>query len=269
MASADDDVREIQLSGKQLVFLFMAVTVVSVVIFLCGVLVGRGVQLHPAAVADQGSAAPADVVTDPTAPADQPAVPANEPTKVSDLGFQEDLKAKTPTTDKVTTTAPVPVTPVDQSPGATPAPAKGATPAATATTATKPATTTAEAIAAARGADAKAAAKPADTKPAATATAAPAKPAETPEVATPSKMFPEPRGDGFAIQVTALSGKTEAEAIADRLKRKGYAVYLVSAPAGQPSTYKVRVGKFKVRTEAEKIATRLEREEQFKPWITR
>ena len=26
----------------------------------------------------------------------------------------------------------------------------------------------------------------------------------------------EPRGDGFAIQVTALSGKTEAEAAADR-----------------------------------------------------
>lgn len=268
MASADDDVREIQLSGKQLVFLFMAVTVVSVVIFLCGVLVGRGVQLHPAAVADQGSAAPADVVADPTAPADQPAVPANEPTKVSELGFQEDLKAKTPTTDKVTTTAPVPVTPVDQNPGATPAPAaKGAAPAATA--ATKPTTTTAEANAATKGPDTKTAAKPADTRPAATANVAAAKPAETPGVATPSKMFPEPRGDGFAIQVTALSGKTEAEAIADRLKRKGYAVYLVSAPAGQPSTYKVRVGKFKVRTEAEKIATRLEREEQFKPWITR
>ena len=40
----DDSFREIQLSGKQLVFLFMATTVVSVVIFLCGVLVGRGVR---------------------------------------------------------------------------------------------------------------------------------------------------------------------------------------------------------------------------------
>ncbi len=39
---ADDSFHEIQLSGKQLVFLFMAITVVSVVIFLCGVLVGRG-----------------------------------------------------------------------------------------------------------------------------------------------------------------------------------------------------------------------------------
>ena len=40
----DDAFREIQLNGKQLVFLFMVATVVSVVIFLCGVFVGRGVQ---------------------------------------------------------------------------------------------------------------------------------------------------------------------------------------------------------------------------------
>jgi hypothetical protein len=42
--NTDDGFHEIQLSGKQLVFLFMATTVVSVVIFLCGVLVGRGVR---------------------------------------------------------------------------------------------------------------------------------------------------------------------------------------------------------------------------------
>ena len=41
--TAEDGFHEIQLSGKQLVFLFMATTVVLVVVFLCGVLVGRGV----------------------------------------------------------------------------------------------------------------------------------------------------------------------------------------------------------------------------------
>jgi cell division septation protein DedD len=46
---ADEEFHEIHLSGKQLVFLFMATTVVSVVIFLCGVLVGRGVQASRAA----------------------------------------------------------------------------------------------------------------------------------------------------------------------------------------------------------------------------
>ena len=41
---SDESVREFQLNGKQLVFLFMASTVVAVVIFLCGVMVGRGVS---------------------------------------------------------------------------------------------------------------------------------------------------------------------------------------------------------------------------------
>ena len=44
---SDEGFHEIQLNGKQLVFLFMAATVVSVVIFLCGVMVGRGVRSGP------------------------------------------------------------------------------------------------------------------------------------------------------------------------------------------------------------------------------
>ena len=63
---ADDGFHEIQLSGKQLVFLFMATTAVSVVIFLCGVLVGRGVRSEragepttPALTTPASAAAPA------------------------------------------------------------------------------------------------------------------------------------------------------------------------------------------------------------------
>ena len=40
---AGESASEPHLSGEQLVFLFMASTVVAVVIFLCGVMVGRGV----------------------------------------------------------------------------------------------------------------------------------------------------------------------------------------------------------------------------------
>lgn len=47
MASTHDDgFREIQLSGKQIVFWFMAVVVIGVVIFLMGVQVGRGVLVQ-------------------------------------------------------------------------------------------------------------------------------------------------------------------------------------------------------------------------------
>ena len=42
--TAEDGFHEIQLSGKQLVFLFMVTTSVLVVVFLCGVLVGRGAR---------------------------------------------------------------------------------------------------------------------------------------------------------------------------------------------------------------------------------
>src|SRR5262244_3962198 len=86
----DDGFHEIQLNGKQLVFLFMAATVVSVVIFLCGVLVGRGVKTERAvssadaaavaAVADPApppsttTASQPAAGTDPTAAAPPPAV---------------------------------------------------------------------------------------------------------------------------------------------------------------------------------------------------
>ena len=58
MASThDDSFREIQLSGKALVFLFMAVVVIAVGIFLMGLLVGRGVlATRGAAGADSGAA---------------------------------------------------------------------------------------------------------------------------------------------------------------------------------------------------------------------
>ena len=43
---ADESSSELHPSGKQLVFIFMASTVVAVVVFLCGVMVGRGVPIQ-------------------------------------------------------------------------------------------------------------------------------------------------------------------------------------------------------------------------------
>lgn len=98
---ADEQFHEFQLDGKQMVFLFMAATVVAVVIFLCGVMVGRGVRDHreqqaavqdalvsdptvlagSATVREMEAAAPAespgDVPADPTAPL-EPAPPQDE-----------------------------------------------------------------------------------------------------------------------------------------------------------------------------------------------
>jgi cell division septation protein DedD len=77
----DEGFREIQLNGKQLVFLFMAATVVSVVIFLCGVLVGRGVRPERAPVQDAASAKiSADPSAAASAAAQNPAPPVGLPT---------------------------------------------------------------------------------------------------------------------------------------------------------------------------------------------
>ena len=220
----DDGFHEIQLNGKQLVFLFMAATVVSVVIFLCGVLVGRGVR------AERGSEAETAELSAPAEPAPQqaasPATPtpagsdptaAAAPPAVDDLSYFNRLQASNPPPEKL------------------------------------------------KAREQPAAAPPAE-KPAATPRAATPSPAREPARAAAAN---EPQGTGYAVQIAALNIRSEADAIAKRLAAKGYAAYVLNPAAGTPQIYRVRIGKFGSRREAETIATKLEKEEQFKPWVTR
>ena len=122
---------------------------------------------------------------------------------------------------------------------------------------------------------AAAAEKPAPAERSAAAAARPAPPppsvpaAKEPARAPAPETAPEPSGQGFAVQIAALNVRTEAEAIARRLSSKGYAAYVLSPANGTPAVYRVRVGKFNTRREAESVAARLQKEEQFKPWVTR
>jgi len=242
----DDGFHEIQLNGKQLVFLFMAATVVSVVIFLCGVLVGRGVKTErtPTAQTDSGvleapapppSAAPAQTASTDLNSANPPPVPAEDLSytkRLEENNKRETLKAPAPTQRAPATVQPQTaqaVQPrVEAPPAAVPAP-----------------------------------------KPVATAKSkeseVPAPPAPAPAAASPAPS----RGDGYAIQVAALRESGEADTIAKRLVNKGYDAYVLTPPGGTPNVYRVRVGSFKTRRDAEVIASKLQQEEQFKPWITR
>jgi cell division septation protein DedD len=82
--TADDGFHEIQLSGKQLVFLFIVTTTVIVVVFLCGVKVGRGVRAaqgdepEPAPVAAAAAPSQPQPVADAGPPAAEPPAPAAE-----------------------------------------------------------------------------------------------------------------------------------------------------------------------------------------------
>jgi cell division septation protein DedD len=126
---ADDGFHEIQLSGKQLVFLFMATTVVSVVIFLCGVLVGRGVRGDTVSAADplMASGAPANpapiATSTASAPAEQPA-----PTSDADLTYPKRLDGSKPVNEvlKPGGEAKPATAPVDSAPAAPPTPAPAA-----------------------------------------------------------------------------------------------------------------------------------------------
>ncbi len=83
---SDPNVREIQLGGKQLVFLFMASVVIAVAIFLLGISVGRGVGAPEEPAAAQ--AEPADE----QAPVEMPPPTVTTP---SDRGYHDALQGQT------------------------------------------------------------------------------------------------------------------------------------------------------------------------------
>ena len=213
LQNVEDEFHEIQLSGKQLVFLFMATTVVAVVIFLCGVLVGRGVRPSTSGgTASAASIAPAPVpvesIAAPAATAGSP--PPAPPATAEDLSYHKRLQAE-----------------AGASGGAASADDKLKTP-----------------------------------------ESEPPKPVDPPAaIASTPPSGPE---GGWAVQIAALRDRAAADAIVRRLTAKGYPTFMLETGPGTPAPgYRVRVGRYSDRREAEQIARRLEREEQFRPFITR
>jgi cell division septation protein DedD len=245
---ADDGLHEIQLNGKQLVFLFMASTVVAVVIFLCGVMVGRGVRAQrPGEALEAAVEAAADpTVAAQPAEAEPPAAttPSNEPIAANEiLTYPSRLEGQDPPEELLK--------PKGTSASRVVSPATNIDPTANSRPATKMQT----------------AAKPSSgdaAKPVATAARNPVAAAQPVKGQAPA----EPAGNGFVVQVAAVNDRREADSIAKRLASKGYPTF-VTTPRGGPKMFRVRIGKYQTRKEAERIAARLEREDQFKPWITR
>ena len=231
--AADEGLHEIQLNGKQLVFLFMASTVVAVVIFLCGVMVGRGVRAQRPALE-----AAVEAATDPTsgttpgvplAPA--AAVTSNAPVASQEtLTYPSRLEGQEPVEERL-----------------------------------KPGSATRD------SGFAKSApvvvGKPAVTKKEPAKRIAPAADANAAPASAPASG--EPAGNGFVVQVAAVNDRREAETIATRLAGKGYPSFVTTPPRGAARMFRVRIGKYSSRREAEVIAARLQKEDQFKPWITR
>lgn len=228
----DDGFHEIQLSGKQLVFLFMATTVVAIVIFLCGILIGRGVQqARGSVIEDTTTESLAEASTDETAAAPT----SGTPTNVEGLTYAGNLQSQTPPPAEV---QPGAAADLRQTVGAPPV--------------------------------GEPAAPPVTTPPVKAAAPTRQESAAPPPPPPAAAAVPAATGDGgFTVQVTALKNRPEADAIANRLQARGYKAYVVAPAGGAQVIYKVRVGMDMQRADAEKVMRRLQSEEKFKPWITR
>lgn len=231
----DDGFHEIQLSGKQLVFLFMVAASLAVAIFLCGVQVGRNVRSDRASVSDatdtlaSSTAAPppASTPTQPVAssgpPAAEPPAPAAEPD--DELSYAKRLQADSTQTEKL------------KSPSDPPPPAKTQ-----------------------QVAKAQETPKPQEQpKP-----QPPPKPAET---AKPAAAASTGRAGQWIVQVISLQDRAAAARIATRLSGKGYPAFVLDPSPGAPRIFRVQVGGYADKNDAEQAARRLEKDEQIKPLV--
>ena len=236
---SDEGFREIQLNGKQLVFLFMAATVVLVVTFLLGVMTGRSspgaepvMQTASAEVSPDPASAPAAEPTTapPSGRSNVSGAPATEPPPAADdLTYSDRLLRDGP--------------PAETLKAAKPAPAAAKAPAPP---------------------------PPAKPIPAPVVAPAPPKPTAAPPARGAAVTPVDPSGPGFAVQVAISKNRREADTLAKELVAKGYPAFVMDPAKGAPAgIYRVRIGKYKTRKDAEDVAARLKTVEQFDPWIAR
>jgi DedD protein len=230
---AEQGFHEIQLSGKQLIFLFMCAVVATVVVFLFGVSVGRGVR--PAAM-ETAEAAPAPATSTADLRATQPQPPPPTQTSAKDLTFAESL----PQQDLTKVQPPSP--PAEEP--RTDAEKKVAPHVEPKAPAEKPVT--------------QAPAPP------------PAAASNVPPAAAPKAIVKSgPPLNGFVVQVEAFNSNDTASSEARKLQGKGYPAFVFTEPANVPGPkYKVRVGPYSARAEADQILKSLTNE-GYKPLIKR
>ena len=243
---ADDGFHEIQLSGKQLVFLFIVTTTVIVVVFLCGVKVGRGVRASQGEEPEQApvsAAAPAPTPSQQPQPVAETGPPAAEPPAPAaeapeELSYSKRLQGNA--------TPPETLKPAEESKSVSAAAAKtSATPRTASAPVNAPPTSARPSSARAPDASARQAAG---------------------DAAVPTSGKP----GNWVVQVIATRDRAVANNVVKKLAAKGYPAFLVTPATGaaQPF-YKVHVGRYDDRGEAEQVSTRIKKEEQFQSWITR
>ena len=234
-ALADDGFHEIQLSGKQLVFLFMAATVVLVFTFLCGVQIGRNLRGDRGVVTDSSdsiaSAATPPPASTPTEAAPSSGPPAAEPpapAQDDELSYAKRLQQADPASEKIPAQSPPIV-----------AAAKGQAPKTAEPKAAEP--------------------KPVEPKPVA--------PAPAPQNPPTASAAAQGKPGSWIVQLSANKDRAQAATAARDLAAKGYPAFVLDPAPGAPAIYRVQVGGYPNRDTADQAARRLEKEEHYKPYV--
>ncbi len=231
-------------NAKQVVFLFMAATVVAVVVFLCGVLVGRGVPL---------TGRGATVVTTGLGYSDVPSItigiPRSEPSAASaeseDLSYYRLLTSDKPrfVPDHALSSSEPATSPASDQQGADFGAIQGSVP-QTSGRLELPLATSLEAAAVTEAID-------------------------TVDRVAIETVSP-PAGNGYYVQVVALSDKGSVSGVVERLRAKGLPAFAVTPVADEPiALHRIRVGPYANRAEAERVRQRVEIEDEFAPIVTR
>jgi cell division protein FtsN len=240
------------------------VTVVLVVTFLFGVLVGRGVREGGAPQIASG-----DIASDPVpVPASEPAGPSSATGGAAPAPAAEELSYA----DRLLRDSAPPET---LKPAAQPAPApvvhepvsrKAPVPPPPAAAPKEPVPAQKEPV----PAPAPAPAPSVRTPPTVTSGPqnAPVTPAPAPVTAAKAS---DPSGPGFAVQVAAYRDRRDADTLAKQLAAKGYPAFVMDPVKGTSTAlFRVRVGKYKTLKDAEAVESRLQTSEQLtNAWIAR
>ena len=235
---------EIQLDNKQLILVFLAGVTVCVLVFVLGVMVGKGKkEAEMAAVPrTESSAKPSPDLTQP-----QEVQPVTEDATAKEKGNRKTKKERLMEEKKAAAqqkSEEPAYTELDKNDEETPLTPKAEPVRKTG----KPTQETALTDLASKTQE------PISTEP---------EPAAEPETAAPAG-----KDMRFTVQVMATASKDKAEQQLNYLKSKGYTAFMSDEKTGSGAgVYKVRVGRFADSDSAKKVATRLKQELKLETWV--
>ncbi len=241
---------EIQLDNKQLILVFLAAVTVCVLIFVLGVMIGKGQKEAEFAAASREEQKLATAEPDSEPPQQPLSDIANEARTEEQSVPKEAVKEKAdPVTEtrsepKKQATATTPVKQKEEEPQQQKFAYEDLDKTETATVAQKSNDSTPSV-----------AEKPKLAEPVSTAT---------------STSEEEPKSSGesrYTVQVMATSSKPKAEEQLTRLKSKGYTPFMDESKTGDISVFKVRVGRFADTQDAKEMALKIKTDLKVETWV--